>query len=85
MFLVQSAHERILCDAGLAAERRAEDVSPPPSLECGPIYSIYVDNIIIAGRCPQEVSSALVLAKLVFEKRVCPFMMRRMFLRIPTC
>ena len=54
---VQAAHQHILDSSGLVdGERRAVDFKPTPRPTDGALYSLYVDNVIVAGHDAEEVT-----------------------------
>ena len=68
MSLVQTAHEAILERAGLPTARRAEDFVPTPRVTDEPVFSIYVDNIIVAGTNSDAVLEWVERARARFEE-----------------
>ena len=67
LYLVQTAHAAIL-KSELDSERCAVDFVPPPRPEDGALYSLYVDNLLVEGHSPEEVTGLMRKAKRAWER-----------------
>ena len=68
MALVQKAHENLMAKAGFLDSERGEDFKPFPAMSQGPVFTVYVDNIIVVGLDADKVQQVKERAKVAFAE-----------------